>query len=40
LLERENKRMLEQKNQNYGEKLRHYVEEMGSIKKLLDEYQN
>jgi hypothetical protein len=31
---------MEQKNQSYGDKLKYYVDEIASIKKLLDEYQN
>ena len=32
--------MMEQKNHTYSQKLRYYVDEMGNIKKLLEEYQN
>ena len=30
---------MEKKTQTYGDKLKHYIDEIASIKKLLDEYQ-
>lgn len=31
---------MEKKAQTYGDKLKHYIDEIASIKKLLDEYQS
>ena len=31
---------MEKKTQTYGDKLKHYIDEIASIKKLLDEYQS
>jgi hypothetical protein len=31
---------MEQKTQTYGDKLKYYIDEIASIKKLLDEYQS
>jgi hypothetical protein len=30
---------MEKKSQTYGDKLKHYIDEIASIKKLLDDYQ-
>lgn len=35
-LEKENAKIMDKKTQTYGDKLKHYVDEIASIKKLLD----